>query len=84
LKCEIGKAQSFERFELIGHFNFQLSNFQERAEAQRWRPRLDLIASGEVGKPCERLTAPCASATRVISRMTDSVKREALSDGVTG
>src|SRR6185503_8589777 len=32
------------------------------------------------GKPCERFTAPCLSASRVISRITDSVKRLALRD----
>src|SRR5256714_500464 len=39
-----------------------------------------LISSGAAksGKPCERLTAPCLMASRVISRMTDSVKRLAL------
>jgi len=30
------------------------------------------------GKPCERLIAQCFKASRVISRMTDSVKRSAL------
>src|SRR5258706_15694171 len=30
------------------------------------------------GKPWERFTAPCLSASRVISRMTDSVKRLAF------
>src|SRR5437764_8033119 len=34
--------------------------------------------AGKSGKPCERLTAPCLKASRVISRMTDSVKRLAL------
>jgi hypothetical protein len=29
---------------------------------------------GKSGKPCARLIAPCCWATRVISRMTDSVK----------
>src|SRR6188768_2593158 len=39
-----------------------------------------LIASGagKSGKPCDRLTAPCRCARRVISRMTDSVKQAAL------
>src|SRR6266536_1953852 len=39
-----------------------------------------LMSSGAAksGKPCERFTAPCLSASRVISRMTDSVKRLAL------
>src|ERR1041385_6363536 len=30
------------------------------------------------GKPCERLTAPCLSASRVISRITDSVNELAF------
>jgi hypothetical protein len=34
--------------------------------------------AGKSGKPCERLTAPCLSASRVISRITDSVKRAAF------
>src|SRR4051794_34509901 len=39
-----------------------------------------LMASGagKSGKPCDRLTAPCRCASRVISRMTDSVKQAAL------
>src|ERR1051325_5807855 len=32
------------------------------------------------GKPCDRLTAPCFSASRVISRITDSVNELALRD----
>ncbi len=36
--------------------------------------------AGKSGKPCERLIAPCRFASRVISRMTDSVKRAALAD----
>ena len=39
--------------------------------------------AGKSGKPCERLTAPCCCASRVISRMTDSVNRSALCDGAT-
>ena len=30
--------------------------------------------AGKSGKPCARLIAPCRLATRVMSRMTDSVK----------
>src|SRR5213075_2128499 len=39
-----------------------------------------LMSSGAAksGKPCERLTAPYFIASRVISRMTDSVNRLAL------
>jgi hypothetical protein len=40
--------------------------------------RLRSSGAGKSGNPCERLTAPCLSASRVISRMTDSVKRLAL------
>jgi hypothetical protein len=42
-----------------------------------------LISSGAAksGKPCDRLIAPCAFASRVISRMTDSVNEDALCDG---
>src|SRR5215204_421875 len=40
--------------------------------------RLRSSGAGKSGKPCERLTAPCLSASRVISRMTDSVKRPAF------
>src|SRR5215212_4009177 len=36
--------------------------------------------AGKSGKPCERLTAPCFRASRVISRMTDSVNRLAFSE----
>jgi hypothetical protein len=35
----------------------------------------------ESGKPCERVIAPCATESRVISRITDSVNEAALSDG---
>src|SRR6476619_5677496 len=39
-----------------------------------------LMSSGAAksGKPCERFTAPCFNASRVISRITDSVKRFAF------
>src|SRR4051794_23007912 len=39
-----------------------------------------LMSSGAAksGKPCERLTAPCLIASRVISRITDSVNEFAL------
>src|SRR5690348_14636078 len=39
-----------------------------------------LISAGaeKSGKPCDRFTAPCFSASRVISRMTDSVNRSAF------
>ncbi len=40
--------------------------------------------AGKSGKPWARLIAPCSRATRVISRMTDSVKRAALADSVSG
>src|ERR1043166_3790198 len=40
--------------------------------------RLMSSGAGKSGKPCERLTAPYLIASRVISRMTDSLKREAL------
>src|SRR5260370_701132 len=41
-----------------------------------------LISSGAAksGKPCERLTAPCFRARRVISRMTDSVNCSAFAE----
>src|SRR6185369_6899198 len=41
-----------------------------------------LMSSGaeKSGKPCERFTAPCFSASRVISRITDSVNELALRD----
>ena len=35
---------------------------------------------GKSGKPWARLTAPAATASRFISRMTDSVKRSALAE----
>src|ERR1051325_11437092 len=42
--------------------------------------RLMSSGAGKSGKPCERLTAPYFRASRVISRMTDSVKRLAFSE----
>jgi hypothetical protein len=44
------------------------------------RRRLISAGAGKSGKPCERFTAPCLMASRVISRMTDSVKRDAFSE----
>src|SRR5215470_2659577 len=46
------------------------------------RRAASLTSSGAAksGKPCERLTAPWSWARRVISRITDSVKRPALSE----
>src|SRR5687767_15289323 len=43
---------------------------------------LRLMSSGaeKSGKPCERFTAPCFSASRVISRITDSVNELAFSE----
>src|SRR6266851_1809544 len=43
-----------------------------------------LISSGAAksGKPCERLTAPCFKARRVISRMTDSVNCPAFAESM--
>src|ERR1700692_1880733 len=48
-----------------------------------WRAA-SLISAGAAksGKPCERLTAWCSSARRVISRMTDSVNCSALADSI--
>src|SRR5215813_12703385 len=40
--------------------------------------RLMSSGAGKSGKPCERFTAPYFIASRVISRMTDSVNCEAL------
>src|SRR5215213_9514786 len=42
--------------------------------------RLRSSGAGKSGNPCERLTAPYLRASRVISRMTDSVKRLAFSE----
>src|SRR3990172_2389830 len=39
-----------------------------------------ISGAAKSGKPCARLTAPCAWASRVISRITDSVKQAALRD----
>ena len=36
--------------------------------------------AGKSGKPCDRLIAPWATESRVISRITDSVNDEALRD----
>src|SRR6478672_5935936 len=36
--------------------------------------------AGKSGKPWARLTAPCATASRVISRITDSVNVSALAE----
>src|SRR5262252_3353119 len=43
-----------------------------------------LISSGagKSGKPCERFTAPCFMARRVISRMTDSVNCSAFAESM--
>src|SRR6476619_6584399 len=38
------------------------------------------LGAEKSGKPCDKLTAPCFSASRVISRMTDSVNKLALRD----
>src|SRR5204863_4403900 len=38
--------------------------------------------AGKSGKPCDRLTPPCRSLSRVISRMTDSVNCVAFLDPV--
>src|SRR5664279_5300338 len=48
-----------------------------------WRAA-SLISSGAAksGKPCERLTALCFMAKRVISRMTDSVNCSALAESM--
>src|SRR5229473_5816065 len=40
--------------------------------------RLMSSGAGKSGKPCERLTAPYFIASRVISRITDSVNKLAL------
>src|SRR5580658_5789510 len=42
--------------------------------------RLISAGAGKSGKPCERFTALCFSARRVISRITDSVKRSAFAE----
>src|SRR5271170_3014306 len=45
-----------------------------------WAARLISAGAGKSGKPCERFTALWRIAKRVISRMTDSVKRPALAE----
>src|SRR5277367_3394199 len=45
-----------------------------------WAARLISAGAGKSGKPWERFTALWRSARRVISRMTDSVKRSALEE----
>src|SRR4029453_2300340 len=42
---------------------------------------LSSCGAGKSGKPCERLIAPCATESRVISRITDSVNEDALREG---
>jgi hypothetical protein len=37
--------------------------------------------AGKSGKPCDKLIAPCATESRVISRITDSVNDDALREG---
>src|ERR1700692_1750492 len=53
------------------------------SSAMAWRAA-SLISAGAAksGKPCDRLTAWCSSARRVISRMTDSVNCSALADNM--
>src|SRR5215831_6474256 len=53
------------------------------SSAMVWRAA-SLISSGAAksGKPCERFTAPCFIARRVISRMTDSVNCSALAESI--
>src|SRR6202035_3558457 len=43
---------------------------------------LTSMGAGKSGKPCERLTALCFSASRVISRMTDSVNCSAFAESM--
>src|SRR5271165_2504299 len=43
-----------------------------------WAARLTSAGAGKSGKPWDRFTAPCSMACRVISRITDSVKRATL------
>src|ERR1700723_3209233 len=50
------------------------------AEIASCAARLIAAGAGKSGKPCERLTAPWRRARRVISRITDSVKRSAFRD----
>jgi hypothetical protein len=39
---------------------------------------LDVLGAGQSGKPWPKLTAPYLTASRLISRMTDSVKDKAF------
>ena len=59
----------------------QVIGYWLTSSAIAWRAA-SLISSGagKSGKPCDRLIAPCATASRVISRITDSVNEEALRD----
>src|SRR5260370_33704057 len=43
---------------------------------------LDSAGAAKSGKPCERLTALCFKARRVISRMTDSVNCSAFAESM--
>src|SRR5277367_450219 len=52
------------------------------AEIASCAARLISGGAGKSGKPCERFTAPWRSARRVISRITDSVKRSAFRESV--
>src|ERR1700756_1000340 len=46
-----------------------------------WRAGFfSLAGAAKSGKPCERFTAPCFIASRVISRITDSVNCSALAE----
>src|SRR5713226_5517590 len=47
-----------------------------------WAARLISAGAGKSGKPWARLTAPWRIARRVISRITDSVKRSALAESI--
>src|SRR5215469_6524716 len=47
-----------------------------------WAARLISAGAGKSGKPCDKLIAPYCSARRVISRITDSVKRSAFSESL--
>ena len=52
-----------------------------RARPQSGRPaQWSAAGAAKSGKPCARFTAPLATASRVISRITDSVKDDALRD----
>src|SRR5277367_481443 len=52
------------------------------AEIASCAARLISAGAGKSGNPCERFTAPWRSARRVISRITDSVKRSAFRESV--